>query len=116
MSTWEQQMEDDKSSVKWKVSPHVRATHSPDGCVLLDIEKGLCYSLNGVGARVWLAIEASQAGITLEDVVRALETNFKVLHQELATDTAEYLDKLGRIGLVQRNGHCKLSKALGGGS
>ncbi len=72
------------------VSPYARATYTPDACVLLDIEKGLCYSLNVVGARMWLTIDASQTGITLDGIVGALETHFDVPRQELETDMAEY--------------------------
>ena len=87
-------MGNNKSEVAWVVSPSVRATYSPDGCVLLDIKKGLCYSLNAVAARMWLTMEASQTGMTLEGIVGALETDLNVPRQELETDMAEYLDKL----------------------
>ena len=99
---------------RWLVSPDVRATYSEDGAVLLDIGKGLCYSLNVVGARMWLTIDASQTGITLDGIVGALETHFNAPRQELETDTAEYLDKLERMGLVQCNGRGISSKAFGG--
>ena len=99
----------------WLVSPDVRATYSEDGAVLLDIGKGLCYSLNVVGARMWLTIDASQTGITLDGIVGALETHFNAPRQELETDTAEYLDKLERMGLVQCNGHNIPFKAFGAG-
>src|SRR5260370_40865025 len=105
-------MQDVNSRVKWKASPYARATYSPDGCVLLEIKKGLCYSLNVVGARMWLTMEASQSGITLAGIVDALETYFEVPRYELATDTAEYLDKLERMGLVQCNGHSIFLKAV----
>ena len=98
----------------WLVSPDVRSTYSEDGAVLLDIGKGLCYSLNLVGARMWLTIDASQTGITLDGILGALETHFSVPRQELETDIAEYLDKLERMGLVQCNGHDISSKVLGG--
>jgi len=104
-----------KSEVAWVVSPSVRATYSPDGCVLLDIKKGVCYSLNAVAARMWLTMEASQTGMTLEGIVGALESRFSVSRQELATDTAEYLDKLEQMGLVQCNGQGKPFKAFGAG-
>src|SRR5260370_42397561 len=105
-------MEDTKDGVKWAVSSNVRATYTADGAVLLDINKGICYSLDAVAAQLWVTIEASQAGITLEDIVGAVETHFKVSHQELKRDTCEWLDKLHRIGLVHRNGHRKSSKAF----
>src|SRR5216683_2925868 len=83
----------------WLVSPDVRSTYSEDGAVLLDIRKGLCYSLNLVGARMWLTIDASQTGITLDGILGALETHFEVPRCELESDAAEYLDKLERMGL-----------------
>ena len=108
-------MGDINSNVKWTISPYARATHSPDGCVLLDIEKGRCYSLNVVGARMWLTIEGSPSGITLEAIVNALETQFEVPRNELETDTAEYLDKLERMGLVQSSDHGIPFKTFGAG-
>src|SRR5712675_457942 len=95
----------------WLVSPDVRSTYSEDGAVLLDINRGLCYSLNPVAARVWVTIETSQGGITLDGIVRALETHFKVPRHQLGDDIDEYLSKLEHIGLVQRNGLIHRSKA-----
>src|SRR6267378_7385684 len=103
MSVREFEMEDAKNSVKWAVSSHVRATYTADGAVLLDINKGICYSLDPVAAKLWVTIEASQAGITLEGIVGSVETHFKVSRQELENDTHEWLDKLRRMGLVHRN-------------
>ncbi len=88
----------------WRISPEVRATYSEDGAVLLDINKGLCYSLNPVAARIWVTLETSQEGITLDGIVDALETLFKVPRHQLGGDIDEYLSKLEHMGLVQRNG------------
>ena len=90
---WRESVKTDANAM-WLVSPDVRSTYSEDGAVLLDIRKGLCYSLNPVGARMWLTMEASQTGMTLEGIVGALETDLNVPRQELETDMAEYLDKL----------------------
>src|SRR6266850_721546 len=90
---WRESLKTDAKAM-WLVSPDVRSTYSEDGAVLLDIRKGLCYSLNAVGARMWLTMEASQTGMTLEGIVGALETDLNVPRQELETDMAEYLDKL----------------------
>jgi len=97
--------------VTWRISPEVRTTYSEDGAVLLDINKGLCYSLNPVAARIWVTLETSQAGITLDGIVGALETHFNVPRQKLGSDIAEYLSKLEHMGLVQRNGLIHGSKA-----
>src|SRR6266566_952378 len=100
MSVRESEMEDTKSVVKWAVSPQVRATYTADGAVLLDIDKGICYSFDAVAARLWSTIEACQAGITLVGIVGAVEPHFEVSRQELEHDTAEWLDELQRMGLV----------------
>ncbi len=97
----------------WMISPEVRTTYSEDGAVLLDINKGLCYSLNPVAARIWVTIETSQGGITFDGIVGALETHFKVPRHQLGGDIDEYLSKLEDMGLVQRNGLCHGSKAAG---
>ena len=99
----------------WAVSPEVRATYSADGAVLLDINKGLCYSLNVVGSRIWVTIESSPSGINIERIVNALETHFQVPHQQLEADATEYLNKLEGMGLVHHNGAASLAKAERGG-
>jgi len=98
----------------WLISPGTLATYTEDGAVVLDIPKGLSYSLNDVGSRIRLAMESSASGITLEGIVRAIETRFEVPHQELEADTAECLDKLHRMGLLQANGHGISASAFGG--
>ncbi len=109
-------MEDTKDGVKWAVSAHVRATYTADGAVLLDINKGICYSLDAVASRLWVTIETTPTGITLKGIVGAVETHFKVSQQELESDTAEWLDKLQRMGLVHRNGVGSSSQAASGGT
>jgi hypothetical protein len=100
--------------VVWRVSPDVRATYSEDGAVLLDINKGLCYTLNAVGSRIWVTIEDSAGGISLEGIVSALETLFRVPHQQLEADAKEYLGNLVRMGLIHRNGAVSSADAARG--
>jgi hypothetical protein len=91
-----------QGDARWEISPDVRATYSEDGAVLLDIDKGLCYSLNVVGSRIWVTIESSP-GIHLKAIVDALQTHFQVPREELRMDTAEYLSSLLQKGLVHTN-------------
>ena len=97
-------METTKNTVKWTVSSHVRATYTADGAALLDIDKGMFYSLNEVGARIWVTIETSTTGITLESIVGALETHYQIPRQQLERDTAKCLEDLLRKKLIRRNG------------
>jgi Coenzyme PQQ synthesis protein D (PqqD) len=97
----------------WLISPDVRSTYSEDGAVLLDIRKGLCYSLNPVASRIWVTIESSQAGIDFRGLVEVMETHYTVPREQLESDIAEYLSKLEEMGLVQPNGLFHGSKAAG---
>ncbi len=99
--------------VVWLISPDALATYTEDGAVVLDIPKGICYSLNDVAGRIWLAVESSPSGITVEGIVSAIDTHFEIPHQKLAADTAECLDKLKQMGLVQANEHGIPSSASG---
>jgi hypothetical protein len=99
------------ANTMWSVSPDVRSTYSEDGAVLLDIKKGLCYSLNAVAARVWSTVEASPSGIGLRGLVEVMQTHYKVSQDELERDVDECLAKLETMGLVQRNGLMHGSKA-----
>lgn len=92
------------SNAKWLASSDVRSTYSEDGAVLLDIRKGLCYSLNPVAARIWSTVEASPSGVDLCGLVDVMETHYKISREELEHDTNECLSKLETMGLVLRNG------------
>ncbi len=105
-------MKSDPNAV-WLVSPDVRSTYSEDGAVLLDIRKGLCYSLNPVAARVWSTVEASPSGVDLRGIVDVMETHYTISREQLERDIKEYLAKLEHTGLVQRNGLSHESKAAG---
>ncbi len=93
----------DKDAV-WLVAPDALATYTEDGAVLLDIDKGMCYSLNAVASRIWLAMESRPSGITLEGIVGVLEENFNIPREQLTRDVSEYLDNLQRMSLARCEG------------
>jgi len=87
---------------RWLISPSVRSTQAKDGALLLDVRKGLSYRLNVLGAQVWVAIEKNPQGITLQGVVDDLQARFPVSREQLELDTADWLDKLTALGLLQK--------------
>jgi hypothetical protein len=101
------------SNAKWLVSPDVRFTYSEDGAVLLDIQKGLCYSLNAVAARVWSTVEASPSGVDLRELVEVMGTHYTIPREQLERDVHECLTKLESMGLLQQNGLFHGSQATG---
>src|SRR5260370_25427671 len=82
---------------RWAISPGVRATYSEDGAVLLDIKKGVCYSLNPVASRIWLTIESCPSGITLDAIVGALGSPSGAPYLQLLADTEASLDILRQV-------------------
>ncbi len=105
-------MEATKHGVKLSVSPSVRATFSEEGAVLLDIEKGVCYSLNAVGAKVWQLLEADRGNSSFKDIVDVLALQFHIPHEQLISDIKAYLFDLSKKGLVTSNGTARHTKAF----
>jgi hypothetical protein len=70
--------------------------------VLLDIEKGLCYSLNVVGGRVWQVFEGGNGNSSVEDVVENLAREFKeVSREQLTIDAERCVQDLESKGLIR---------------
>ncbi len=97
-------VQDNKNGITWRRSPHVRATISADGGVLLDIQKGICYSLNPVGAKIWQSIESGDGHSTFEDLINTLASQFPVSREQLTRDIDEYLQDLEKKELVKADG------------
>jgi hypothetical protein len=91
------------SNSVWNASSSVRSTYTQDGGVLLDVEKGMCYSLNAVASKLWNHLEQNKDGVTFEDLVNVIRTNFEVTDGQLESDIAAHLEKLETMGLVRRS-------------
>ncbi len=96
------------------MSPTGRVRKHKDGSVLLSIAQNSVCKLNGVGALTWMLIEDTPGGLSLEEIVRALEQEFEeinaegellydVSHEQLKTDTDRFLEKMVTLGLLQRS-------------
>ncbi|HVH69600.1 MAG TPA: PqqD family peptide modification chaperone [Candidatus Dormibacteraeota bacterium] len=85
----------------WLVSPGVRSIHTEDGVVVLDIRHAQCYSLNGLAARVWVAIRGSPAGISFMGIVEVLGTHFIATREELERAVRDCLIDLQLSSLVE---------------
>ena len=73
------------------VSPNVKETASEDGAVLLDIEQGVCFSLNSLGLRIW---ELLKRGHNPDQIVIELEKDYSVPRAQLLVDVHEFMDEL----------------------
>ena len=84
------------------IAPSVRETASEDGSVLLDIEQGICFSLNPVGLKIW---ELLKQRYSVDQIADSLAQDFAVPRSQLLSDVAEFLQSLEAKRLIHRAGH-----------
>ena len=72
-----------------------------DEIVLLDLDRGVYYGLDRVGARVWELVESDH---TLPQIIDVLLAEYEVTRAELERDVATLLDQLAARKLIQREG------------
>jgi hypothetical protein len=82
-----------------KVARGIRETVNQDGAVLLDIEQGLCFSLNPVGAKIW---EMVKHGHSLDKITDTLEEEFNLPRPQLLGDISDFLKQLEKMRLISR--------------
>ena len=86
---------------RYNVSPHVCSSNNKDGSIILDIHGGLIFSLIGVGSLVWTRLNAYPPGLTVEDIVRSIQSNFEEMPPEqIQRDVENILNQLVQKGLV----------------
>lgn len=95
-------MEDPIGIEDMVIAPGVRETGSEDGAVLLDIEQGICFSLNPVGLKIW---ELLKRRYSVDQITDALAHDFPVPRSQLLSDVAEFLQSLEAKRLIRRSGH-----------
>jgi hypothetical protein len=95
-------MSDPETMTDFTISPGVRETASEDGAVLLDVEQGICFSLNRVGLRIW---ELLKKRCSLDQIAEALGQEFPVSRSQLLSDTTEFIAELEAKHLIHRPGH-----------
>src|ERR1700727_1965170 len=86
------------------IAPGVREVASEDGAVLLDVEQGVCFSLNPVGLKIW---ELLKKGCSLEQIADALGQEFSVSRPQLVSDATEFIAALEAKHLIRRPNQTK---------
>lgn len=88
-----------ESSSELAVAPGVREVCSEDGAVLLDVEQGVCFSLNPVGLKIW---ELLKKGCSVAQIADALAQEFPVPRCQLLSDASEFIEALKAKHLIRR--------------
>jgi hypothetical protein len=92
-------MSEPSTITDFTIAPGVRETVSEDGAVLLDIEQGICFSLNPVGFRIW---ELLKNRCSLDQIADALGQEFSVPRDQLLSDASEFVGALEAKHLIRR--------------
>jgi hypothetical protein len=83
---------------QFKIHPEVRTTPGDeDGSVLINLQSGKVFSLNGVGAQVWTMLERQ---VAYEDVLDSLALDYEVPREQLQDDLEAFLHELECHNLV----------------
>ncbi len=95
-------MEEPITTESMVIAPGVRETASEDGAVLLDVEQGICFSLNPVGLRIW---ELLKQRYSVDQIADALAKDFPVSRAQLRSDVVDFLQALGAKRLIYPSGY-----------
>jgi hypothetical protein len=80
------------------VEPHVRSMIDEDGAVLLDLNAGTYYSLNGIAAKIWIKAEAGEEEST---IVSTLCESYGVKEEQVRADMQAFMTGLAGKGLIR---------------
>ena len=81
------------------LKPDVVARSAGDEMILLDLETGVYFTLNPVGAAIWKCLESGLEGAA---ILAAVVEQFEVDEQTAKSDIHEYISDLISEGLVLR--------------
>jgi len=79
------------------IAPGVRETASEDGAVLLDIEQGICFSLNPVGLKIWELLKTHHS---VDEIADDLAQDFPISRSQIFSDVVEFLRALEAKRLI----------------
>ena len=86
-----------------RISPTARASVSGDGLVLLDVECGLVFASNPIGARIWQLIEQRRSAA---EIARQLADEYVVPIDRARADVDAFVATLAARGLVAEEPTC----------
>jgi hypothetical protein len=78
-------------------SNSVRESENQDGAVLLDIQQGLCFSINPIGSKIWNMMKQEQS---FDHIVDNLAAEFSIPKEQVRGDVMEFATLLYQKGLL----------------
>jgi len=81
------------------ISSTIRRTQTPDGAVLLDVERGEMFSVNAIGSKI---LNLLHAGLDETEIASQLSTTFGADPEQVRTDVHEFLETLDRRHILSK--------------
>lgn len=90
---------EDKPNLQRKPRPAERVVsqQTDESAVLLDLGSGEYFSLEGLGAEIWVRC---QKEATVAEIIQALESGWDVPREILEADVVEFVEELHSAGLI----------------
>jgi hypothetical protein len=88
-----------KLDTKLAIPDQVMSRLVGDETVLLDLESGMYFGLDGVGRRIWESVEV---GLSLHDTVKAIVAEYEVDEAQAQKDVIEFASDLVNRGLLEK--------------
>lgn len=79
-------------------APHVRSMSDDDCAILLNLQNGRYYSLNGIGAEIFAIIATNQS---VGDIVDRLSADYEAEPSRIQQDVLTFIDYLRSNNLVE---------------
>ena len=95
--TWPSFDTDMDSDTRFSVPSQVMSRLVGEEIVLLDLESGMYFGLDGVGKRIW---ESIGNGLTLGETVAVISSEYEVHEAQAQEDVVEFVRDLVERGLL----------------
>lgn len=86
------------STVAYGIPDTVVARAVGDEMVMLDLDSGVYYTLNGTGAFIWRCCEQGQPA---EEIVPAITAQYEVSDGVARADLDAFFDSMSELGLIR---------------
>jgi hypothetical protein len=86
------------SATKLIVPSQVMSRQVGDETVILDLSRGMYFSLDPVGAQIWQLLSDGQA---IDSIVTALLSRYEVAEDQLRRDVSDLVEELKSRGLIE---------------
>jgi hypothetical protein len=80
------------------ISSTIRRTETPDGAVLLDVERGQMFSVNGMGSKI---LELLDSKIDEAEIAAQLSATYGIDLERARADVREFLEALNRHHILR---------------